>query len=383
MEAVFLASLVVILYTVAVYPAAMALIGLVLHRPLRKSDRTPTVSLIIAACNEEEHIGRALDQALDGDYPRDLLEIVVATDRGSTDRTHEIVEAYQERGVRKVTPPGGQIGKNVSLDAAMHETRGEIVLFADATAIWSRRAIHDLVAGFADPAVGCISARKAYWLEAGFGPASYRRYWSFEWLVDRGASVLGYIPNASGGMHALRRSIYRSIPPHMIRDLVDPAQAASQGYRAVLDPAVPYLDAPWLGAREVYRARVRITMRALSSTPYILGQLLGGRRYAAILIYTSHKLLRWFLWLPIGTLLLSSLWLAPAQAFYAHAAMVQVLLYASVPVTLAAAKAGRQLGPLSHWAFFVLSLIAMAHGFGFWAAGRRKATWRLRAVATP
>jgi cellulose synthase/poly-beta-1,6-N-acetylglucosamine synthase-like glycosyltransferase len=383
MEAVFWASLVVILYTVAVYPAAMALIGLVLHQPLRKSDRTPTVSLIIAACNEEEHIGRALDQALDADYPRDLLEIVVATDRGSTDRTHEIVEAYQERGVRKVTPPGGQIGKNVSLDAAMRETRGEIVLFADATAIWSRRAIHDLVAGFADPAVGCISARKAYWLEAGFGPASYRRYWSFEWLVDRGASVLGYIPNASGGMHALRRSIYRSIPPHMIRDLVDPAQAASQGYRAVLDPAVPYLDAPWLGAREVYRARVRITMRALSSTPYILGQLLAGRRYAAILIYTSHKLLRWFLWLPIGTLLLSSLWLAPAQAFYAHAALVQVLLYASVPVTLAAAKAGRQLGPLSHWAFFVLSLIAMAHGFGFWAAGRRKATWRLRAVATP
>jgi biofilm PGA synthesis N-glycosyltransferase PgaC len=174
----------------------------------------------------------------------------------------------------------------------MRETSGEIVLFADATAIWSRHAIRDIVAGFTDPAIGCISARKAYWLEDGFGPASYRRYWAFEWLIDRGSSVFGYIPNASGGMHALRRSIYHSVPPHMIRDLVDPAQAVGQGYRAVLDPEVPYLDAPWLGAREVYRARVRITMRSLSSTPYILSQLLVGRRYGAILLYASHKLLR-------------------------------------------------------------------------------------------
>ncbi len=383
MEAVFWISLLVILYTVVFYPAAMALIGLAFRRPLRKSDPMSTVSLIIAACNEEKHIGRALDQALDADCPRHLLEIVVATDRGSTDRTHEIVEAYRERGVRKVTPPGGQIGKNVSLDAAMRETTGEIVLFADATAIWSRHAIRDLAAGFADPRIGCISARKAYWKEQGFGPASYRRYWKLEWLIDRGSSVFGYVPNASGGMHALRRSIYRSVPPHMIRDLIDPAQAAGQGYRAVLDPEVPYLDAPWLGVREVYRARVRITMRALSSTPYILGQLLARRRHAAILLYTSHKLLRWLLWLPAGALFVSSLRLAPSQAFFAHTSALQLVLYALVPLALAAAKAGRHLGPLTHWAFFVLSLVAMAHASGLWAAGRKKATWRIREVVVP
>jgi hypothetical protein len=184
-------------------------------------------------------------------------------------------------------------------------------------------------------------------------------------------------------MHALRRSIYRSVPPHMIRDLVDPAQAAGQGYRVVLDPEIPYLDAPWLGAREVYRARVRITMRALSSTPYILSQLLTGHRYAAIALYGSHKLLRWLLWLPASTLLLSSLWLAPSHPAFAYAGLVQALLYAAVPVALAAARVGRHLGPLTDWAFFVLSLIAMAQAFCLWAAGRKKATWRLREIAAP
>jgi biofilm PGA synthesis N-glycosyltransferase PgaC len=239
MKLVFWVSFGVFFYTVLGYPAFMTLLGKLFHRSLRRGGEARSVSLIIAACNEERHIGRALDQALEAEYPRDLLEIVVATDRGSTDRTHEIVRAYEDRGIRLITPPGGQIGKNVSIDAAMRETTGDIVLFADATAIWSRRAIRDIVAGFADPTIGCISARKAYWLEEGFGPASYRRYWFFEWLIDRGSSVFGYIPNASGGMHALRRGIYRSVPPHMIRDLIDPAQTAGQGYRAVLDPDIP------------------------------------------------------------------------------------------------------------------------------------------------
>jgi cellulose synthase/poly-beta-1,6-N-acetylglucosamine synthase-like glycosyltransferase len=381
MKLVFWVSFGVFFYTVLVYPAFMTLLGKLFHRPLRRGGEPRSVSLIIAACNEERHIGRALDQALEAEYPRDLLEIVVATDRGSTDRTHEIVRAYEDRGIRLITPPGGQIGKNVSIDAAMRETTGDIVLFADATAIWSRRAIRDIVAGFADPTIGCISARKAYWLEEGFGPASYRRYWFFEWLIDRGSSVFGYIPNASGGMHALRRGIYRSVPPHMIRDLIDPAQTVGQGYRAVLDPDIPYLDAPWRGAREVYRARVRITMRALSSTPYILGQLVQGGRYGAILLYASHKLLRWLLWLPAAGLLASSLWLAPFNAFFVHAGLIQALFYGAVPVALAAARAGRSLGPLTHWAFFVLSLTAMGHAFGLWAAGRKKATWRLREEA--
>jgi hypothetical protein len=122
-------------------------------------------------------------------------------------------------------------------------------------------------------------------------------------------------------------------------------------------------------------------MRALSSMPYILSQLLVGRCYGAILLYTSHKLLRWLLWLPASALLLSCLWLAPSHVAFAYAALLKSLLYASVPIVLSAARAGRQVPLLTHWAFFVLSMIAMAQAFCFWAAGRKKATWRLREIA--
>jgi len=366
-----------LLYPLALYPALMALLGLLRAHRLPSGPHHPSVAIIVAACNEERHIRAMMEQLLRVDYPREQLELVVASDAGSTDATQAIVREYADR-VALCLPAPGEVGKNVSLDAAVAATRGEILIFADATAIWRRSAIRRLAAGFADPKIGCISARKAYWLEDGFGPHSYRSYWSVEGLVDRGSSLLGYVPNASGGLHAMRRSIYRSVPGYMIRDLVDPAQTIGAGYDAVLDPNVTYDDAPWVGAGEIYRARVRITMRALSSTRYIVAQLWRGRRPAAIWQYVSHKLLRWLMWLPSAGLFIASLALAPQSRWFAAAAVVQLLLYAVVPLAPALARRGREVPALSAWAFFVLNILAMAQGSAAWLVGRRKATWRLR-----
>jgi cellulose synthase/poly-beta-1,6-N-acetylglucosamine synthase-like glycosyltransferase len=375
-EALFWASAAFLLYVLLLYPGLMALLGACFAPRIRRQPITPGVSLIIAACNEDRYIARMMEQVLRTDYPRELLDVVVASDEGSTDRTHAIVRSYEPAGIRLLLPEPGAVGKNVSLDAAVQATRGEILVFADATAIWEPDCLRKLAADFADPRVGCVSARKAYWLEDGFGPGSYRGYWSVEGLVDAGSSLFGYVPNASGGLHALRRSIYEVVPNYMIRDLVDPAQAAGAGYLSVLDPAIRYLDAPWVGSAEVYRSRVRITMRALSSTRHILGRLLRGRRYVAAFQFVSHKLLRWFLWLPAAGLLISSLW--PGARPPAFVALAQLLLYASVPVALTRPRLAERAPALAHWAFFVLSLVAMAHGFGLWASGRKKATWRLR-----
>ena len=367
-----------LLYPLALYPALMTFLGLLRAHRLPRGPYRPSVAIIVAACNEERHIRAMMEQLLRVDYPRELLELVVASDAGSTDATQAIVREYADRGIILCLPAPGEVGKNVSLDAAVAATRGEILIFADATAIWRRPAIRRLAAGFADPKIGCISARKAYWLEDGFGPHSYRSYWSVEGLVDRGSSLLGYVPNASGGLHALRRSIYRSVPGYMIRDLIDPAQTLGAGYDAVLDPSVTYDDAPWVGAREVYRARVRITVRALSSTRYILAQLWRGRRPAAVWQYVSHKLLRWLMWLPAAGLFVASLALAPQSRWFAAAAVVQLLLYAVVPLAPAMARRGREVPALSAWAFFVLNILAMAQGSADWLVGRRKTTWRLR-----
>jgi hypothetical protein len=136
---------------------------------------------------------------------------------------------------------------------------------------------------------------RPYWLQDGFGPQTYRKYMKFEALIDQGSSVFGYIPNASGAFHALRRELYESVANHVVRDLIDPAQAAAAGKRSVFDRSVWYAAAPWVGAGQVYRARLRITRRALSATGYVLVRLWRGLGPLAVWQFVSHKVLRWLL----------------------------------------------------------------------------------------
>ena len=69
-----------LLYAYAGFPALVAAVGWLRRREVKKKPITPSVSLIIAAYNEEESIGRRLRNALALDYPQEALEIIVASD---------------------------------------------------------------------------------------------------------------------------------------------------------------------------------------------------------------------------------------------------------------------------------------------------------------
>ena len=94
-------------------------------------------------------IGAKVQNALALDYPRELLQLIVACD-GCSDAT-------AERGPRAGAdlvlelPRGGKIRAQ---DAAVREARGEIVAFSDANALWEPGAARALVGAFEDPRVG-------------------------------------------------------------------------------------------------------------------------------------------------------------------------------------------------------------------------------------
>ena len=113
---------------------------------MRKGEIEPTVTVIIAAYNEESVIARRIENLLELDYPRDKLQIVVSSD-SSTDRTEEI--ALQYPGVQVIANPRG--GKVAAQDRAVRQTDGEIVAFSDANATWSPDALRKLVRALRRP----------------------------------------------------------------------------------------------------------------------------------------------------------------------------------------------------------------------------------------
>lgn len=86
-----------IVYTYVLFPVLVFVRGLFWRRPYKSAEITPRVSLIIAAYNEADGIGKKLENVLALDYPREQLEVLIASD-GSNDGTDDIVRgAHSEK----------------------------------------------------------------------------------------------------------------------------------------------------------------------------------------------------------------------------------------------------------------------------------------------
>src|SRR5690625_4696098 len=92
-----LICLILIFHTMIGYPVSLYFIDKFAKKRNTKLDMSlrPTVSVIIAAHNEEEVIYQKLSNLLDINYPKDLLEIIVSSDN-SVDNTNQIVERFIE-----------------------------------------------------------------------------------------------------------------------------------------------------------------------------------------------------------------------------------------------------------------------------------------------
>ena len=127
LEVVFWVSLALLAWTHVLYPLFAALLARVAPRRVAKGEIEPTVSVIIAAYNEEPVIARRIENLLGLDYPKDKLQIVVTSD-ASTDRTEQIAAQYP--GVTVIRNERG--GKVAAQDRAVRETKSEVVAFSDA-----------------------------------------------------------------------------------------------------------------------------------------------------------------------------------------------------------------------------------------------------------
>jgi len=108
----------------------------------------PSVSVIVAARDEEGGISVALDSVLNLHYEK--LEVIFVDDR-STDRTGEIVKAKAGRDPRiKLLTirelPGGWLGKNHALHVGAAAASGDYLLFTDADVVFERTALRRAVA---------------------------------------------------------------------------------------------------------------------------------------------------------------------------------------------------------------------------------------------
>ena len=229
----------------------------------------PAVSIIIAARNEEQNIGRCLDSMIRLTYPPHLLEIVVVDDR-STDGTRSIVDRYAETfpriSVVTTAPEQGQLrGKTNAVTHGIEKSTGEIILFTDADCSVPERWVEETVKYYVDQKVGIV---------AGFTELDARNWFgaiqAIDWfsLFSVAAAMirLRYPVTAVGNNLSVRRAAYeavggyRTIPFSVTEDYaLFHAITTGTDYRArlPLDPATVVHSRPCETWRELYRQKKR------------------------------------------------------------------------------------------------------------------------------
>lgn len=390
MRALFWIASGLVAWTYVGFPALVLARARLRPRPVQTAPITPTVSIVLAAHDEADHIGARVDDLLALEYPADALEIVVASD-GSEDATVAMARRRADPRVQVLDLP--RVGKASALNAAVASSTGEILVFTDANTSFARDAVRMLVRPFADPSVGGVAGNQVY-LRPGrvdrdtaadapveadppTGAAvGERRYWDLDRIMKSAESLGGSVISATGAIYAIRRELFAAVPDGVTDDFVTSTRVIARGRRLVFEPAARAFE-PVAGSSALeYRRKVRIMTRGLRGVA-VMRTLLDPRTsgfYSVQLL--THKVMRRLMAVPLLVIALVTPALWGAGPLFRLAAVGQVLVYGlgALGLSLGDRPAGRR-----PWfaipAFFCLVNIASLHAMFNLLTGRRIDRW--------
>jgi cellulose synthase/poly-beta-1,6-N-acetylglucosamine synthase-like glycosyltransferase len=339
--------------------------------PELEESELPTMSLLIAAFNEEAVIEERIRNALAMDYPREKLEIAVGSD-GSTDATVEIVRRFADRGVRLFD--FSRRGKAGVLNAAIPKLKGDILLLSDANTYMQHDAPRKLARWFKKPEVGSVCGRLVL-IDSPTGGNADGFYWKYETFLKKSEGSLGALLGVNGAIYSIRRHLFVPIPITPIDDFILPLLAKLNSNCAIVyeSKAVAWEEtAPDIGSE--FRRRSRFGAGGFQSLG-LLWRLLDPRRGWIAFTLFSHKLLRWLCPFFLLGMLATNLLLC-AQPFYQFLLIGQTGFYLTaflasfIPAWVKFSK------PLRLATMFSVMNVALLVGFCRWARQNPQGIWQ-------
>jgi len=331
----------------------------------------PALSLIITVHNEEERIYEKLENTLLIDYPKNLLEIIVASDC-SSDSTDSIVGSFGDRGVRLVRADD-RMGKEYAQLCAIREAGGDILVFSDVSTRIPEDALRILALQFGDPRIGALSSEDRFISQDGrvAGEGAYVKY---EMWLRRLESDRAGLVGLSGSFFAARREVCEEWDIYSPSDFNTALNCAKKGLVAITCPDVIgiYSDVKEPGLE--YRRKIRTVVRgmtAIARHPEVLNPLQTG--LFAFQVW-SHKIMRWGV--PWFMLLFAILTLALANEglVYRIALWLQVIFYGFAAIGWLFGN-WRKNTAVRIIFFFVQTNLALAYALLSFLAGKRMTVW--------
>jgi poly-beta-1,6-N-acetyl-D-glucosamine synthase len=374
-EFIFWFSLAGLFYIYLGYPLLVNVLARL--SPMRR-ERHPVdqkVSLVIACHNEAERIHKKLSELFQSTQTSLIDEVLIGSD-GSVDRIAESVAALNDPRVRLIEFSERR-GKPAVLNDLIPQCRNGIVVLCDARQILSDDAIPELLANFADSAVGVVSGELMFRQSSSDSTAGrgIGAYWRYEKMIRRAEAQFRSVPGATGALYAIRREAFQPVPEStLLDDVVIPMVAVTQGWKCVFErKAIAWDDPSDSLGREAIRKR-RTIAGAAQLIVHHPAWLLPWRN-PIWLEYVSHKILRLVSPVLLLSVAVTNLLLL-SQLPYSLLLLFHVCFYYSAFAGWLCQKIGRPSSIFGVQAMFLTLNITTAAALFDAMRGRFRVTWQ-------
>jgi biofilm PGA synthesis N-glycosyltransferase PgaC len=337
----------------------------------------PTVTLLVAAWNEEATIIDKIKNTLQLNYPKELLQMIFITD-GSTDQTPDLIYPYEEI---MLMHNAGRHGKMAAIKRAMPKVTGEIIVFSDANTFLNRDAIRELVKHYQNKKVGAVAGEKRIMVNqyADASSAGEGFYWKYESRLKKWDYELYSNVGAAGELFSIRASLYEPIESDtIIDDHMIAMRIAEKGYLIAYEPGAYASETASENTTEELKRKIRIAAGGIQS---ILRLKIAANpfRYPVLTFqYLSHRVLRWTITPFLLVLaLLANIWIVSqhGDAFYSLLLTAQCIFYTLALLGLLMERKNIRIKPLFIPYYFCMMNYAVAAGILRYINQNQSAAW--------
>ncbi|MEA3446957.1 MAG: glycosyltransferase [Bacteroidota bacterium] len=255
----------------------------------------PSVSIIIAAYNEEAVIEEKVNSIFQNDYPTDKIEVLIGSDN-STDSTNEICLSLSEKHNNlHFTSFKQRQGKIQIINKLEKQTKSPILIFTDANVIFGNNSIYELIKYFKNDDIGLIDS---HMINTGLKKEGIsfqeKSYISREvYIKHREGLLWGSMMGPFGGCYAIRKNLYQDVPiNYLVDDFYICMNVLQHGKKCINNlNAKVYEDVP-NNLGDEFRRKVRIATGDFQNLKHF-SNLLWPPWNPIAFCFWSHKALRW------------------------------------------------------------------------------------------
>ena len=255
----------------------------------------PSVSILLAAYNEEAVIRDKIESILSNEYPSDKLEILIGSDN-STDKTNFIVREYAEKHTNiHFTNFTNRQGKIAIINQLEPQSRGDILILTDANVMFHHDTIFQLVRYFKDDSVGLVDTKMTNTgLKKEGISIQEKSYISREVFIKyREGLNWGSMMGPFGGCYAIRKKLYSVVPKNfLVDDFYICMKVIEQKKRCINNLDAIVFEDVSNNLSDEFRRKIRIATGNFQNLKHFR-KLLWPPWNPVAFSFMSHKVLRW------------------------------------------------------------------------------------------